>query len=778
MRAIVCIFTVMSGIEAYAQSIVPQKDEKKDLWGYVSKSTGKWVVKPKFDEATELNESPNGQLRGTVSQKGKKGLIDDSGKIIGAGVAFEEITPMQGDAMFIKVKGKTGVADYNGNYIVKPEVDNVEQLGEEGWIITIKGKKGILKNDGDFLLQPVYTDIDVSVPGYYIIKSGDKAGLLKRDGTSLVLPKDFTGLKPYKDNYWVIEKKGKRGMIDVSNGNVLIKPDYDEVIGMYLNGKAIIVKKGKKIQILDEFGKKTDYLYSSKIEVLDDPDKNALYIVTAGGDMWLYLNKSKKAFPILIETSKFHQFEKNMITLRKDYPYSAQDVEDLKPFTEIGNEYISRDGKTKYTSGKDLTPSLYLMDEKDLYRVGDDKKIGVIDKDKDYNNDFINLESGEVVDENGDLYEFLTYNRNTHGKLLRVFGVKNLKTGKCSVVYNYHKVNNKLYDDLIGVIAGGEWDSFNKMRSDGLIGRIGEQFYRLNLNGDSISVLSKGSIVEIEDGAVFNTDGKYGIKSNGKIILPMMYDFVYPSKVYDRDKGSMSTSKYWIVKNDTILGLFDPAKEQMLIPLEKGYTDISGNSWGYSYTLSELYDSDLYCVYTGNRNNNAVDVWNLKLGKEVLQPSVENKISTLPKGYKGYRNNGVAYTPAGSKMQPSPCIDVIASGYNPWPIFSVVETGLEGRTIQYYITVYTDKGTIYKNDLGKNCIYKCETSTPSSQIVDIGMHAYVADDIYLTPYSKKTLKFVLSAKDANTGASIPIKGKKTFSAVFSRKRNKVEIHSL
>ena len=122
VMSLLWMVAIVAGISAHAQSIVPQKDEKKGLWGYVSKSDGKWVVKPKFDEATELTATPNGQLRGTVTQKGKKGFVDDSGKILGAGVVFEEITPMQGDAMFVKVKGKTGVADYNGVYKVKPEV--------------------------------------------------------------------------------------------------------------------------------------------------------------------------------------------------------------------------------------------------------------------------------------------------------------------------------------------------------------------------------------------------------------------------------------------------------------------------------------------------------------------------------------------------------------------------------------------------------------------------------------------------------------------------------
>lgn len=225
---VITIMVITSGMTAYAQSIIPQKDEKKGQWGYVSKSTGKWVVKPKFDEASELTQAPNGQLRGTVSLKGKKGFVDDSGKILGAGVAFEEVTPMQGDAVFVKVKGKTGVSDYSGVYKVKPEVENVEQLGDEGWIMTVKGKKGILKNDGIWLIEPIYNDINTLITDFFIVDKGGKAGILSRKGEVMMLPGDFTKVEPY-ENLWKVYKNDKTGLYDLSNKTLLVKPEFSDV---------------------------------------------------------------------------------------------------------------------------------------------------------------------------------------------------------------------------------------------------------------------------------------------------------------------------------------------------------------------------------------------------------------------------------------------------------------------------------------------------------------------------------------------------------------------
>lgn len=226
--AFAMLLSTMAGISVYAQSIVPQKDEKKGLWGYVSKDNGKWVVKPKFDEATELTMSPNSQLRGTVTQKGLKGFVDDSGKILGAGIVFEEITPMQGDAIFVKVKGKTGVSDYSGAYKVKPEIIDIAELNGEGYIANMKGKKGLLNYDGTWMFEPIYNEIDPSLDGYFLINKGGKAGISDRKGKILLDATEFTKVEPF-GSLWKVYKGNKMGLYDLSASKLLVKPEYLDV---------------------------------------------------------------------------------------------------------------------------------------------------------------------------------------------------------------------------------------------------------------------------------------------------------------------------------------------------------------------------------------------------------------------------------------------------------------------------------------------------------------------------------------------------------------------
>ena len=153
-----------------------------------------------------------------------------------------------------------------------------------------------------------------------------------------------------------------------------------------------------------------------------------------------------------------------------------------------------------------------------------------------------------------------------------------------------------------------------------------------------------------------------------------------------------------------------------------------------------------------------------------MKPSLDNDISDLPKGYKGFKNHGVAYDPFGRKLSLPAVVDVYESKWaNSRPYFFTKLIGLEGSTIAFYITVYTESGAIYKNSAGQKCIYKVLEDTPKSAAEYGNVAPYsVEHDVHLAPFSKITLKYVLSAKDVKTGASIPIKGEKNVSAWFKR----------
>lgn len=806
LAAIALLVAAISGISAYAQSIVPQKDEKKGLWGYVSKDNGKWLVKPKFDEATELTTTPNGQLRGTVTQKGKKGFVDDSGKILGAGIVFEEITPMQGDAMFVKVKGKTGVSDYNGVYKVKPEVENVEQLGNEGWIVTLKGKKGILKNDGTWLIEPIYTNIDHSINEYFVVDAGGKAGLLRRDGTPIVVPKDFTSIAPMENSYWIVKKGNKAGLLEISTNKLVVNPNYDAVLGVYNDGNVYLVKNGKNIEFLNKQGKRTNRVTADKVVKVEElPSENALIVFFGIEDPYIYLNKLEKAYPITINTEDFFGFKRGSRILRKDCSYSTEDKNNLAPYLKADHYYNSLDGKgkTKYTSGKLLYKNLFYMegpDGRDLYKIGESKSIGEIEN---INGFYILLKSGQMLNGYCEPVELLSTHYQSQGSDANVYyAIKNIQTGK-------YLIADGIVGGPIKILSNEEYDMLVRTPRF-YIGRQGNKLYKIDKEGENFEEWEDGSYLELPNGIIMDGNGKFGVKNNkglvvmeptfddysgvgtdylkvwkdGKVGLydlrnyklvmePIFDDFAYFYTInYEYGNPQYDDTDFYMVWKDGKAGLYDIKKRKMAIPFEKGYTTVAVKK-GYKYLQKNLYDSDLCYVQIGDNEDKdkiPTGLWNLKLGKEVLAPSADNKIDKLPDGYKGFSNNGVAYNSNGTKLSLSPAVDVYQAEWgNDSPYFFTKLTGLEGRTVDFYITAYKKDGSIYKNPSGQNCVYKCKSDTPTSAI-EYGpqVSAWVKGDILLHPFSSITLKFVLSAKDAKTGASIPVKGEKSITSTFSR----------
>lgn len=257
-RLSLAIMTMCLGVcLTYAQSISPQKDDRKGMWGYVNPTTGKWVVKPKYESAGQLTTQPDGKMKGVVVKNGLTGFVDENGKELGAGIVFEDMTPLQGDAMFVTVKGKKGVANYDGVYLIKPEITEIQPVGDEGYIVTIKDKKGFLAPDGHMTIDPVYTYIDPKTEGYFIVMKKDKMGILKRDGSMILEPKQFTDVEKYGD-YWKVSKEDKTGLFKEGQSKLLVECYFEDILSPSLlnNLPMFPVKKNGLWGLVDSNGYK------------------------------------------------------------------------------------------------------------------------------------------------------------------------------------------------------------------------------------------------------------------------------------------------------------------------------------------------------------------------------------------------------------------------------------------------------------------------------------------------------------------------------------------
>ncbi|MCM1320398.1 MAG: WG repeat-containing protein [Muribaculaceae bacterium] len=238
MKNLAITIVVMAISVAYvsAQNLTPQQDTKKNTWGYVDAS-GSWAVKPKWDKAGSFSIKPNGAVTAEVEAKDLKGFIDTTGKPLGIGVAFTDITPLDGNALIVTVKDKKGIIDYNGIYLIKPELTSVTRLDDTHYVIDLKGRKGLIDNTGKILITPKdATGIKPHTqPGVWQVEKNGKVGL-QREGQEkpfvdykyLAISDPFNVPGQNVDFYLVKDNKGRVGVVN-SGGKKVLDTMYEDI---------------------------------------------------------------------------------------------------------------------------------------------------------------------------------------------------------------------------------------------------------------------------------------------------------------------------------------------------------------------------------------------------------------------------------------------------------------------------------------------------------------------------------------------------------------------
>lgn len=169
--------------------------------GLMFVETGKWALPPQFEDVKRLYT----------------GIIFGSDYL--------------DDVLAVKVGGKWGVADKEGNIIVAPQYDAVVYKGE-GLLLVVTG--GVDYAGG--LLPAI---------------AGGKWGVLDRRGRVVIVPR-FDDIGDFTDGLAVVKENGKYGYVD-KTGRLVISPQYDQASG-FCEGLAAVAVDGK-YGFIDKSGK-------------------------------------------------------------------------------------------------------------------------------------------------------------------------------------------------------------------------------------------------------------------------------------------------------------------------------------------------------------------------------------------------------------------------------------------------------------------------------------------------------------------------------------------
>lgn len=127
-------------------------------WGLID-TTGKFVTKDFYQEI-KLDEDKIAGFGNVVFAKVNEGyiMLGTNGKQIGKGI-FEDVKPFnRGIYAAVKVNGKWGYVDVQGNIVIEPQFEDAKSFGEQLGAVCKEGKWGFVTPTGRVAIEPQFED--------------------------------------------------------------------------------------------------------------------------------------------------------------------------------------------------------------------------------------------------------------------------------------------------------------------------------------------------------------------------------------------------------------------------------------------------------------------------------------------------------------------------------------------------------------------------------------------------------------------------------------------
>ena len=236
--------------------IVKKKNEDSYKYGYIN-SKGKMLLPPEYTEISRINEiidDKNVYL--LVLKEGQAGVVKNNKVVLD--FEYEDRSYNLFNNMFIiQRNSKSGIADIKGKVIIQPEYDSIMFGGiyvnaikdGEVTVLDINGKK--LDNNN------IYAKLPTTNPNYYITIDKNEIYRIVDKDNNIKRENNYTYIEHIKDDYFIIYKNGKNGIIDLSGKSIadlkynsIFKISGTEIVQANINSTNNITLLNKEMKIV------------------------------------------------------------------------------------------------------------------------------------------------------------------------------------------------------------------------------------------------------------------------------------------------------------------------------------------------------------------------------------------------------------------------------------------------------------------------------------------------------------------------------------------------
>jgi hypothetical protein len=222
---------------------------------YFVDRNGKEVYGPFLqNNAKDFNE---GLAAVYVESKRKWGYIDTSGKIVIQPI-YDAVDSFSEGLACAKVKGKWGYIDKTGKFVITPRFKMIAHPFSEGFASFQEGtpkdldnvKFGVIDKTGKVVVKPTFEFIEEFHNGIVLAKNSKGVlGFINKQGKYVITLKQKFAFGGFNSGLLAVgvphELEWKYGFVN-SKGEMVLKPQFDEVVPFDNNGIAM-VRIGKKV---------------------------------------------------------------------------------------------------------------------------------------------------------------------------------------------------------------------------------------------------------------------------------------------------------------------------------------------------------------------------------------------------------------------------------------------------------------------------------------------------------------------------------------------------
>lgn len=255
LKFITVVFLSLICIQSKCQ--IPKYDSARGKWGYTSfREQYKFIIKPQFEEATRF-------VRGSaiVKEKGKYGIIDSKGKYI-VKPTYDNVRPFSiyGTAI-VQTNDKSGIVDIKGNVIIPIDYESISELTIKDSQILLATKDSLIylfEHSGELLLQDgIKKAPEFNESGKAVVISSNGEGVISTKG-QIIIPLRYAKITPLSSDKYLAKCHDSNAfeIITLSSG-IIQNKGYKSLI---LEGDKYIIaeKEDGKTCYIDVFADSCD----------------------------------------------------------------------------------------------------------------------------------------------------------------------------------------------------------------------------------------------------------------------------------------------------------------------------------------------------------------------------------------------------------------------------------------------------------------------------------------------------------------------------------------